>query len=46
MKTPVSGLGSSADAMLEDARLALAHKVPRAQVIERLKQAGIPESEL
>jgi hypothetical protein len=43
MKAPVSGLGSPADAMLEDARLALAHKVPREQVIDRLRKAGIDE---
>jgi hypothetical protein len=43
LKPPSSGLGAKADAILEDARLALAQKVPRAAVVDRLKQAGIDE---
>jgi hypothetical protein len=46
LKTPTSGLGDAADKVLEDARLAIAQKVPRAAVIERLKQQGISESAL
>jgi hypothetical protein len=43
LKAPASGLGAQADALLEDARLALAQKVPREAVVERLKKAGIDE---
>jgi hypothetical protein len=46
LKPPPSGLGAKADAILEDARLAIASKVPRAAVIDRLKQAGIDEKYL